>query len=184
MSCARPANRFSRKSPAVAGLFSWLCPASFSLLSYSAFFSLSCSALSRTSTDTRHLLTIYTQKAARFDKGSCHSQYCGQAGNSLSYSALSRTSLSLIAGSSPAMTVLFSSVILGQAQRVPGISGYSGHTLSVTLRLDVRGKPEHDRKKNKHGNDNIFFLCLTFNIVAFFWDKNKDSSIIGRQKNL
>ena len=93
MSCARPANRFSRKSPAVAGLFSWLCPASFSLLSYSAFFSLSCSALSRTSTDTRHLLTIYTQKAARFDKGSCHSQYCGQAGNSLSCSALSRTSL-------------------------------------------------------------------------------------------
>lgn len=28
----------SRKSPAVAGLFSWLCPASFSLPSYSAFF--------------------------------------------------------------------------------------------------------------------------------------------------
>ena len=82
------------------------------------------------------------------------------------------------------MTVLFSSVILGQAQRVPGISGYSGHTLSVTLRLDVRGKPEHDRKKNKHGNDNIFFLCLTFNIVAFLYDKNKGGSIIGRQKNL
>ena len=79
---------------------------------------------------------------------------------------------------------IFSSVILGQAQRVPGISGYSGHTLSVTLRLDVRGKPEHDRKKNKHGNDNIFFLCLTFNIVAFFWDKNKDSSINGRQKKM
>ena len=81
------------------------------------------------------------------------------------------------------MTVLFSSVILGQAQRVPGIFGYSGHTLSVTLRLDVRGKPEHDRKKNKHGNDNIFFLCLTFNIVAFF-AKNKGGSINGRQKNL
>ena len=71
------------------------------------------------------------------------------------------------------MTVLFFSVILGQAQRVPGIFGYSGHTLSVTLRLDVRGKPEHDRKKNKHGNDNIIFLCLTFNIVAFLCDKNK-----------
>ena len=71
------------------------------------------------------------------------------------------------------MTVLFSSVILGQAQRVPGISGYSDHTLSVTLRLDVRGKHEHDRKKNKHGNDNIIFLCLTFNIVAFLCDKNK-----------
>ena len=71
------------------------------------------------------------------------------------------------------MTVLFSSVILGQAQRVPGIFGYSDHTLSVTLRLDVRGKHEHDRKKNKHGNDNIIFLCLTFNIVAFLCDKNK-----------
>ena len=81
-------------------------------------------------------------------------------------------------------SIIFSSVILGQAQRVPGISGYSGHTLSVTLRLDVRGKPEHDRKKNKHGNDNIFFLCLTFNIVAFLYDKNKGGSIIGRQKNL
>jgi hypothetical protein len=54
----------------------------------------------------------------------------------------------------------------------------------VTLRLDVRGKPEHDRKKNKHGNDNIFFLCFTFNIVAFLYDKNKYGSIIGRQKNL
>ena len=31
---------------------------------------------------------------------------------------------------------IFSSVILGQAQRVPGIFGYSGHTLSVTLRLN------------------------------------------------
>ena len=81
-------------------------------------------------------------------------------------------------------SIIFSSVILRQAQRVPGIFGYSDHTLSVTLRLDVRGKPEHDRKKNKHGNDNIFFLCFTFNIVAFLYDKNKYGSIIGRQKNL
>ena len=122
LSCAKPVNRFSRKSPAVAGLFSWLCPASFSLLSYSAFFSLSCSALSRTSTDTRHLLTIYTQKAARFDKGSCHSQYCGQAGNSLSCSALSRTSLLDSRAKHGNDSIIFSSVILGQAQRVPGIS--------------------------------------------------------------
>ena len=34
------------------------------------------------------------------------------------------------------------------------------------------------------GNDNIFFLCFTFNIVAFLCDKNKGGSIIGRQKNL
>jgi len=34
------------------------------------------------------------------------------------------------------------------------------------------------------GNDNIFFLCFTFNIVAFLYDKNKDSSIIGRQKKM
>ena len=47
----------------------------------------------RTSTNTRHLLTICTQKATRFDKGSCRSRCCGQAGNSLSCSALSRTSL-------------------------------------------------------------------------------------------
>ena len=63
-------------------------------MSCSAFFSLqSCLALSRTSTNTRHLLTICTQKATRFDKGSCRSQCCGQAGNGLSCSALSRTSL-------------------------------------------------------------------------------------------
>ena len=121
----------------------------------------------RTSTNTRHLLTICTQKATRFDKGSCRSRCCGQAGNSLSCSALSRTSLLDSRAKHGNDSIIFSSVILGQAQRVPGISGYSGHTLSVTLRLDVRGKPEHDRKKNKHGNDNIFFLCLTFNIVAF-----------------
>ena len=47
----------------------------------------------RTSTNTRHLLTICTQKATRFDKGSCRSRCRGQAGNSLSCSALSRTSL-------------------------------------------------------------------------------------------
>ena len=81
-------------------------------------------------------------------------------------------------------SIIFSSVILRQAQRVPGIFGYSDHTLSVTLRLDVWGKPEHDRKKNKPSNDNIFFLCFTFNIVAFLCDKNKGGSIIGRQKNL
>ena len=152
--------------------------------SFEGLFSMSCSGLSRTSTNTRHLLTICTQKATRFDKGSCRSRCRGQAGNSLSCSALSRTSLLDSRAKHGNDSIIFSSVILGQAQRVPGIFGYSGHTLSVTLRLDVRGKPEHDRKKNKHGNDNIFFLCLTFNIVAFFWDKNKDSSIIGRQKNL
>ena len=152
--------------------------------SFEGLFSMSCSGLIRQSTNTRHLLTICTQKATRFDKGSCRSRCRGQAGNSLSCSALSRTSLLDSRAKHGNDSIIFSSVILGQAQRVPGIFGYSGHTLSVTLRLDVRGKPEHDRKKNKHGNDNIFFLCLTFNIVAFFWDKNKDSSIIGRQKNL
>ena len=101
----------------------------------------------RTSTNTRHLLTICTQKATRFDKGSCRSRCRGQAGNSLSCSALSRTSLLDSRAKHGNDSIIFSSVILGQAQRVPGIFGYSGHTLSVTLRLDVRGKPEHDRKE-------------------------------------
>ena len=70
MSCARPANRFSRKSPAVAGLFSWLCPASFSLLSYSG-----------------------STRTSLLDSRAKH-------GNDN----------------------IFSSVILGQAQHVPGIS--------------------------------------------------------------
>ena len=61
--------------------------------SFEGLFSMSCSGLSRTSTDTRHWLTICTQKATRFDKGSRRSRCCGQAGNSLSCSALSRTSL-------------------------------------------------------------------------------------------
>ena len=60
--------------------------------SFEGLFSMSCSGLSRTSTNTRHLLTICTQKATRFDKGSCRSRCRGQAGNSLSCSALSRTS--------------------------------------------------------------------------------------------
>ena len=46
-----------------------------------------------TKKNTRHLLTICTQKATRFDKGSCRSRCCGQAGNSLSCPALSWTSL-------------------------------------------------------------------------------------------
>ena len=43
--------------------------------------------LIRQSTNTRHLLTICTQKATRFDKVSCRSRCCGQAGYSLSCSA-------------------------------------------------------------------------------------------------
>ena len=81
-------------------------------------------------------------------------------------------------------SVFFSFVILGQAQRVPGIFGHSDHTLSVTLLLDVRGKPEHDRKNKSTAMTILFFLCLTFNIVAFLCDKNKGGSINGRQKNL
>ena len=164
MSCARPANRFSRKSPAVAGLFSWLCPASFSLLSYSAFFSLSCSALSRTSTDTRHLLTIYTQKAARFDKGSCRSRCCGQAGNSLSCPGLRRTSLLDSRAKHGNDSIIFFCHPRTSAAR-------SGDLFLMDCQINF-------------GNDNIFFLCLTFNIVAFLCDKNKGGSIIGRQKNL
>ena len=76
----------------------------------------------RTSTNTRHLLTICTQKATRFDKGSCRSRCCGQAGNSLSCSALSRTSLLDSRAKHGNDSIIFSSVILGQAQRVPGIS--------------------------------------------------------------
>ena len=63
-------------------------PCFYSFLSCSAFFSLSCSALSRTSTDTRHNLTICTQKATRFNKGPRRSRCCGQASYSLSCSAL------------------------------------------------------------------------------------------------
>jgi len=37
--------------------------------------------------NTRHLLTICTQEASRFSKGSRRSQYCGQAGYSLRASA-------------------------------------------------------------------------------------------------
>ena len=57
--------------------------------------------LIRQSTNTRHLLTICTQKATRFDKVSRRSRCCGQAGYSLSFpcfysflscSALPRTS--------------------------------------------------------------------------------------------
>ena len=45
------------------------------------------SGLSRGAKDTRHGLTICTQKAARFSKGSCRSRCCGQAGYSLHASA-------------------------------------------------------------------------------------------------
>ena len=44
---------------------------------------MSCSGLTRPSKDTRHGLTICTQKATRFNKGSCRSRCCGQAGYSL-----------------------------------------------------------------------------------------------------
>ena len=47
-----------------------------------------------------------------------------------------------------------------------------------------RIKTRQWRKENKSGNDNILFLCFTFNIVAFLYDKNRCGSIIGRQKNL
>ena len=46
--------------------------------------------LIRQSTNTRHLLTICTQKATRFDKVSCRSRCCGQAGYSLSFPCLAR----------------------------------------------------------------------------------------------
>ena len=49
---------------------------------------MSCSGLTRASKNTRHLLTICTQKATRFNKGPCRSRCCGQAGHSLSCSAL------------------------------------------------------------------------------------------------
>ena len=66
-------------------------PCFYSFLSCSAFFSLSCSALSRTSTDTGHNLTICTQKATRFNKNSRRSRCCGQAGYSLRASTKIRT---------------------------------------------------------------------------------------------
>ncbi len=48
--------------------------------------------LIRQSTNTRHLLTICTQKATRFDKVSRRSRCCGQAGYSLSFPCLTRES--------------------------------------------------------------------------------------------
>ena len=41
--------------------------------------------------NTRHLLTICTQEASRFSKGSRRSRCCGQAGNSLTASTKIRT---------------------------------------------------------------------------------------------
>ena len=78
-------------------LFFMSCSGLFSLQSPSGFFSMSCSGLTRTSMDprnalrlpeddnenTRHLLTICTQKATRFNKNSRRSRCCGQAGYSL-----------------------------------------------------------------------------------------------------
>ena len=49
---------------------------------------MSCSGLTRASKNTGHLLTICTQKATRFNKGPRRSRCCGQAGYSLSCSAL------------------------------------------------------------------------------------------------
>ena len=45
---------------------------------------MSCSGLTRASKNTRHNLTICTQKATRFNKGPRRSRCCGQAGYSLS----------------------------------------------------------------------------------------------------
>ena len=49
---------------------------------------MSCSGLTRASKNTRHNLTICTQKATRFNKGPRPSRCCGQAGHSLSCSGL------------------------------------------------------------------------------------------------
>ena len=49
---------------------------------------MSCSGLTRASKNTRHNLTICTQKATRFNKGPRRSRCCGQAGHSLSCSGL------------------------------------------------------------------------------------------------
>ena len=81
--------------------------AGYSLSCLGLFFFLSCSGLTRTSmdprdtlrlpeddkenTDTRHNLTICTQKATRFNKNSRRSRYCGQAGYSLRASTKIRT---------------------------------------------------------------------------------------------
>ncbi len=56
--------------------------------SLSDLFFMSCSGLTRASKNTGHLLTICTQKATRFNKDSYRCRCCGQAGYSLSCSAL------------------------------------------------------------------------------------------------
>ncbi len=155
MSCARPANRFSRKSPAVAGLFSWLCPASFSLLSYSAFFFVMFGLEPN----------IHKHKALAHDmhaeSSAFRQRFVPQPVLRSSWQQLVMFGLfPVIFGLDPNISLdsrakhgndnIFSSVILGQAQRVPGIHRLSGQ---------ARTGPT-------------------------FLDKNKYGSIIGRQKNL
>ena len=123
------------------------------------FFFLSCSGLPRTSTDTRHWLTICTQKATRFDKVSRRSRCCGQAGNSLSFpcfysflscSALSRTSMD---------TRHWLTICTQKATRFDKVScrsrccGQAGYSLSFPClareyKRDVRVKPEYDKEKS------------------------------------
>ena len=82
--------------------------------------------LIRQSTNTRHLLTICTQKATRFDKASRRSRCCGQAGHSLSL---------------PCFSLLLSSVIpvLG--------TGIQKEMFGSRPNMTVRKKAEHDREK-------------------------------------
>ena len=116
--------------------------------SFEGLFSMSCSGLIRQSTNTRHLLTICTQKATRFDKGSCRSRCRGQAGNSLSCSALSRTSLLDSRAKHGNDSIIFFCHPRTSAAR-------SGDLFLMDCQINS-------------GNNSIFFLCLTSNIVAFF----------------
>ena len=116
--------------------------------SFEGLFSMSCSGLIRQSTNTRHLLTICTQKATRFDKGSCRSRCRGQAGNSLSCSALSRTSLLDSRAKHGNDSIIFFCPPRTSAAR-------SGDLFLMDCQINS-------------GNNSIFFLCLTSNIVAFF----------------
>ena len=91
------------------------------------FFFLSLPDLIRQSTNTRHLLTICTQKATRFNKDSYRSRCCGQAGHSLSL---------------PCFSLLLSSVI-------PVLdTGIQKEVFGSRPNMMVKKKAEHDREKN------------------------------------
>ena len=113
----------------------------------------------RTSTNTRHLLTICMQKATRFDKASRRSRCCGQAGHSLSLPDLIRQSTN----TRHWLTICTQKATrFDKASRRSRCCGQAGYSLSFPCfflllchsrawhgnpKRDVRLKAEHDGKE-------------------------------------